>query len=442
MEAKMIKANPTREFFVNMLVRDILLKQAIIELIDNSIDGARTIKKNNDFKGLEIIVNFNEESFSIQDNCGGIPLDVAAEYAFRFGRPKEKISKDSETTGIFGIGMKRALFKIGNYFEIKSVTEATSFEVKLDVEEWEKEESNNWDFPFFDYKEDLSNSLDKTGTVITVNRLRKEIAGDLKSKDFEKELIEHIQRRVGLDIDNGISIKVNGKSLVGNHIKLVNGENIQPVKESYTHGNVKVKIVAGIAEKKNKEKYEPENAGWYIYCNGRLVVAADKTSLTTWKDIENKNSGVVFTNTYASFQGTVSFTSSRPEELPWNTTKTGIDESSLIYLQAKEKMIDVFKIVKGFIDEIRRNTKDNDDGVAETVANMPTIELTTVNMETVLPENRKLSIKDVKVKTVPNVLIRYKKPKEDVELLKKMLGVSSNGEVGELTFEYYKDAEC
>lgn len=442
METKMIKANPTREFFVNMLVRDILLKQAIIELIDNSIDGARTIRKNNDFKGLEIIVEFNEESFSIQDNCGGIPLDVAAEYAFRFGRPKEKTPEESETTGIFGIGMKRALFKIGNYFEIKSVTETTSFEVKLDVEEWEKEESNNWDFPFSNYEEGLSNSLDKTGTVITVNRLRKEIAGDLKSKDFEKELIEHIQRRVGLDIDNGISIKVNGKSLVGNHIKLVNGENIQPVKESYEHGNVKVKIVAGIAEKKNKEKYEPENAGWYIYCNGRLVVAADKTSLTTWKDIENKNSGVVFTNTYASFQGTVSFTSSRPEELPWNTTKTGIDESSLIYLQAKEKMIDVFKIVKGFIDEIRKNTKDNDDGVEETVANMPTIELTTVNMETVLPENRKLSIKDVKVKTVPNVLIRYRKPKEDVELLKKMLGVSSNGEVGELTFEYYKDAEC
>ena len=113
-------------------------------------------------------------------------------------------------------------------------------------------------------------------------------------------------------------------------------------------------------------------------------MAADKTSLTTWKDIENKNSGVVFTNTYASFQGTVSFSSNKPEELPWNTTKTGIDESSLVYLQAKEKMIDIFKIVKGFIDEIRKNTKENDDGVAETVANMPSIELTTKNIEKVL----------------------------------------------------------
>ena len=442
METKMIKANPTREFFVNMLVRDILLKQAIIELIDNSIDGARTIKKDNDFTGLKIAVDFDGDSFCIRDNCGGIPLDVAQEYAFRFGRPKEKETGNNETTGIFGIGMKRALFKLGDYFEIKSKTVTTSFEVKLDVEQWENEESNNWDFPFFSYQENLCNSLENTGTTITVSRLRKEISADLKSRDFEKELIEHIQRRVGLDIDNGIIIEVNGKKLIGNHVKLVNGEDIQPVKESYIHGNVKVKIVAGIAEKKEKEKYEPENAGWYIYCNGRLVVAADKTSLTTWKDIENKNSGVVFTNTYASFQGTVSFSSNKPEELPWNTTKTGIDESSLVYLQAKEKMIDIFKIVKGFIDEIRKNTKENDDGVAETVANMPSIELTTKNIEKVLPENRKLSIKDVKVKTVPNVVIRYKKPKEDVELLKRSLGVTSNNEVGELTFDYYKDAEC
>lgn len=108
METKMIKANPTREFFVNMLVRDILLKQAIIELIDNSIDGARTIKKDNDFTGLKIAVDFDGDSFCIRDNCGGIPLDVAQEYAFRFGRPKEKETGNNETTGIFGIGMKPA----------------------------------------------------------------------------------------------------------------------------------------------------------------------------------------------------------------------------------------------------------------------------------------------------------------------------------------------
>ena len=134
MAEKKVKANPTKEFFVNMLVRDILLKQAIIELIDNSIDGARKIKDNNDFEGLSIEVNFNNEKFSIKDNCGGIPLDVAENYAFRFGRPRTKKVEEAETTGIFGIGMKRALFKLGNFFTINSKTKTTEFEIELDVE--------------------------------------------------------------------------------------------------------------------------------------------------------------------------------------------------------------------------------------------------------------------------------------------------------------------
>ncbi len=45
---KKVKASPTKEFFVLMLVRDILLKQAIIELIDNSLDGDRKMRKDSD----------------------------------------------------------------------------------------------------------------------------------------------------------------------------------------------------------------------------------------------------------------------------------------------------------------------------------------------------------------------------------------------------------
>lgn len=40
----------------------------------------------------------------------------------------------------------------------------------------------------FSYQENLCNSLESTGTTITVSRLRKEISADLKSRDFEKEL--------------------------------------------------------------------------------------------------------------------------------------------------------------------------------------------------------------------------------------------------------------
>lgn len=438
MSAKVVKANPTKEFFVNMLIRDILLKQAIIELIDNSIDGARTIREKNQFDGLEIKVSFNNEKFSIEDNCGGIPLDVAANYAFRFGRSNSRETTGKETTGIFGIGMKRALFKIGNYFSIQSTTRTTTFQINLDVETWVKNDDNNWDFQFTSYDENMDNV--NTGTRIEVTKLNPEIAYELNSVDFEKEVIEHIQRRVGLDIVHGISITVNGKELVGKNIILIDNEEIKPIKEDYVHEGVNVNIIAGIAPREGA-KYLPENAGWYIYCNGRLVVAADKTSLTTWKDMENKSSGVTFHNDYAGFRGIVHFNSTEPDKLPWNTTKTGIDESSLVFLQSREKMLEIFKIMKSALDQIKANTRNNDDGIEETIAKMSGKEMTMESTKSI-PQNRKIEVDKVKIVTDPKVSISYKKPKKEADMLKSSLGVRSYKEVGEKTFEYYMDAEC
>lgn len=435
-----VKASPTKEFFVNMLVRDILLKQAIIELIDNSIDGARNIRKNNQYSGLQITVNFDDSKFVIEDNCGGIPLDIAANYAFRFGRPKTVESSDTETTGIFGIGMKRALFKIGNNFSIHSTTKTTEFQLNLNVKEWLNKDDSDWDFNFSAYEDNMNNSEEKLGTKIEVTDLNLEIAAELSSPEFEQEVIEHIQRRVGLDIAYGIVIIVNEKTLVGNNISLIDNEEIKPIKEEYEDGEIKVKILSGIAPREGKT-YPPEKAGWYIYCNGRLVVAADKTSLTTWKDMENKSSGIVFHNNYAGFRGIVYFSSKHPEMLPWNTTKTGLDETSLVYLRAREKMLEIFKIVKNMLDDIRKNTENKDDGIEETIAKMQGTEMTIENVNKV-EENRVVSIRNVSVTTIPNVTINYKKPKEEVEELKKVLGVKSYREVGEKTFEYYRDAEC
>lgn len=66
--------------------------------------------------------------------------------------------------------------------------------LKLDVEQWENEEQIIGIFHFFSYQENLCNSLESTGTTITVSRLRKEISADLKSRDFEKELMVSWQK--------------------------------------------------------------------------------------------------------------------------------------------------------------------------------------------------------------------------------------------------------
>src|SRR5579859_2976462 len=131
MADNIIKASPTKEFFIDMLTRDIPLGRAIIDLVDNSIDGAKTIRSDENYGGLFVELTLNKDNFIIKDNCGGFLLDVAQRYAFRFGRPpKEKFVEHS--IGRFGVGMKRALFKMGKHFIVESKRSKDHFIVEVD----------------------------------------------------------------------------------------------------------------------------------------------------------------------------------------------------------------------------------------------------------------------------------------------------------------------
>ena len=85
----LINASPTKEFFIHMLTRDIPLTRAILDLVDNSVDGARRLRASGNYDGLWVRMELSVEQFRIADNCGGITVEIARDYAFRFGRPKE-----------------------------------------------------------------------------------------------------------------------------------------------------------------------------------------------------------------------------------------------------------------------------------------------------------------------------------------------------------------
>lgn len=436
-------ANPTKEFFIDMITRDIYLKEAIIELIDNSIDGARRLKKDSNYEGLYIKIKFTKDKFVIEDNCGGIPLDLAKSTVFRFGRPHNANKENLETTGIFGIGMKRALFKIGRKFTISSIHKNSSFQLNLDVEKWVLDTNTNWDFPFANYDEN-DHSNEEQGTKIIVEKLFDGISTDFNSIVFTNELVNHITKRVSLEVENGILITVNEKEIIPEHIEIIDDEIIKPIKESFIEDGVYIRIVAGIS--KNRVPFE---AGWYIYCNGRLIVAADKSALTTWRDIENINNGIAYHNDYAAFRGFVFFNSESPEKLPWNTTKTGIDESSPVYIFTKQKMLNIFNIIKPLFKEINSSDPSDSSDSSDSSDNNITLDkmkAVIINNSTIkseIKDNTNLNLATLRVKYIdPEVTITYKKPKIEVDLLKNTLGATSNKEVGIMTFDYYKEAEC
>ena len=109
-------AIPTKRFFVSMLTRDISLADAILDLVDNCLDGALRVANGNnvDYSQYFVKISLNDDYFSIEDNCGGIPRDIAKNYAFKMGRePDDERDSDNETIGMYGVGMKRAIFKMG-----------------------------------------------------------------------------------------------------------------------------------------------------------------------------------------------------------------------------------------------------------------------------------------------------------------------------------------
>src|SRR6185503_8647439 len=85
-------AQPTKEFFVNMITKDIQLDACILDLLDNCLDGAsadlsnRARQEQRDYSNYTASITLNEEEFTITDNCGGISINEAINYAFRFGR--------------------------------------------------------------------------------------------------------------------------------------------------------------------------------------------------------------------------------------------------------------------------------------------------------------------------------------------------------------------
>ena len=130
-----LNASPAKSFFVEMLTRDIEREDAILDLLDNCIDGIQRLIQDRQmsetpYQDFWAKITFSKNCFEIEDNCGGIPLDIAESYAFRMGRPHNH-ANEFYTIGTYGIGMKRSIFKMGRAAEVISNTQEDSFKVTI-----------------------------------------------------------------------------------------------------------------------------------------------------------------------------------------------------------------------------------------------------------------------------------------------------------------------
>lgn len=335
------KANPTKAFFVRMLTRDISTRDCILDLIDNSVDSAwdaagappKTLSAGKRLAKFEIRISIDKKEFHIQDNCGGIPLNAAAEYAFTFGRDSLE-GRTDYSVGVYGIGMKRAIFKLGTDITVRSSPKGEQpFEVPINVDAWLNDANPIWDFDM-----EPSEPLPAPGVEIAVRTLTPETAVTFSDPGFVNSLRSTIGRDYILPLMQGLRIIVNDQPIEGSTVEFMEGAEFSPMRAAYDEGEVSIEIVAGMW-KQPRDENEPsrsrdERSGWYVICNGRVVVAADRTDQTVW----GRGRFPAWHGQYEGFIGVVLFTSAKPELLPMTTTKNGVDTSFSIYRRAQARM--------------------------------------------------------------------------------------------------------
>ena len=450
-------AKPIRGFFAGMLSKDITLPAAIFDLLDNSLDGARRMKGDASLSGLWVRISATQSGFEIEDNCGGIRISVAEDYAFRFGRTDRarKILDFDHSTGQFGVGMKRAFFKLGTGFSVDSSSDEGRFKMKEDVSDWFTNHDADLDDWGFDI-EVLSEGkipTSRRGTKILVSPLHPTVADDFALRDFASMLRRDIAERYVVPLEEGLKISFNGAAVRPRAPSIIVGAQLAPTvatieMDSSGHdvepgadAAVTLRLLCGVAD------IEAPEAGWSVGLNSRMVLLADQTEAVGWST-RNGARIPAFHNQYGRFRGLALLDAEETTDLPWNTTKTLLDVDQGVYRRARREMVLAMEPVVKFLnrvkderDEARRLEKDPESQPLHRLFDKPKQKSAIQHLLQSKSHRFSPDLGSGGAKAERSTTsIQFDISRRKVNRAKKELGVRSNAQVGEATFKFWWNA--
>lgn len=341
------KADPSKSFFIDMLTRDIGLAVCILDLIDNSVHSLISDSQLDVVEALvrgtapprikaSVDISFNGERFVVTDDCGGVSIEDARNQVFLFGNPTK--GKTEAGLGVYGIGMKRAFFKIGRLITFDSHTKGEELKIEINVDTWKGDPK--WEFPFTYARAKRSPA---GGTTIEITNLHDTAKDQFASRAFKAILLDKIAVAYALFLSAGLTIKVNGEAARADMPEIAVSKNLRPVRHLIKKDGVEILIMAGLSPMADRTP-----RGWYVFCNGRLVLNGDKTESTGW----GVDSHPVFRPKHNHFLGYVHFRSRDLRKLPWTTTKDGVELESQIYQAALSEMWVLTRPILDFLNDL------------------------------------------------------------------------------------------
>lgn len=338
-----LDATPQKRLFLS-IIADYDIKTAVCELIDNAIDhwidGGRTgVLK------VGVLVNLDRQTIVISDNAGGVSKEDL-QLLVAPGASREKIQEG--LIGNFGVGGKRAGIALGELVEIKTRHKiGKTFEFEL---------SDKW-LGHSDWNVDVREckSIAENTTTVRISKMRQGF-----DAEGVRSLEKHLAETYGKLTSDRCRLDFNGKQVEAIRFdQWAYPPDYPPVQHAGEIGplgvetnKVKVKITGGLTFDRDPSD---RNYGVYFYCNERLILSHEKSHHVGFMQ---NFAGVPHPD--ASLCRVIVELTGMPTQMPWNSSKSGINWSHPAYLEIREE---IFALATRYSKISRRLKGDRESGI-------------------------------------------------------------------------------
>lgn len=341
-----IDTGVSADFLENAMTKDVTTLEALFDLVDNSIDAARDNLLRNacdigqdglptDYSGYSVKIRIDKNSVRVLDNCSGIDEETLSKRALYTNKP----SQHDYGIGLYGIGLKRSLLKMG-----------TNYALSVDNGQIEcKSRFTNKSIGGTRAYTPIANEYEtknRVKSLFSVSKLKTEISNDLHSPKWFENAVEIFQLRYGIYLKKGFKITLHSivcrkrYDIEGIAPEIRLDGPVLPERKVIKLGEVEVVIESGIhvdyvfpgEERHNisKNRKLTQFFGIYFACNDRVIVAASTEKIHGWQ--------AKWHSEYNGFVCWVKFVSRDAGLLPWNTAKTALRTDSSLFLEVREKL--------------------------------------------------------------------------------------------------------
>jgi hypothetical protein len=447
---EIVSFQPTKKLFIDILTRDIPIRDCILELLDNAVDS---YTRNGINEKREIQLNFDKDVLTVCDNCGGVNKEKLQKEVFRFGT--KDFLNNVPTIGLYGIGLKRSIFKLGKLIIFETDDGKDYCKLEIDVNDWlkkkDKDGNDKWDLALTKTSESKLAHGEKPYTKIKIKKLRSETI-ETFVPNFETNLKETVKIYYSRFIQNDkISFYVNDEEQKGFEIKVKSSNDFKPVKVEDCYEGVKITIICWLDLKGDQKRAQKKvgHQGWNVFMNERLVIFDDTSEDTGWV-AEGRSFLPKFHSLFNRFRGVVFLNTDDPSKLPINTSKNGFNKEGKIYHYLLNLMVKVARPFITFMSKKYNEQKEkinikedellaiiDEDSRKKEIIETPIDDTKTEYQSKFMPPALKTETRS----TIDQTSILFKKPKRQVDIIKKILKVYTNKQVGEKTFDYYWESE-